>query len=796
MQHIPDELWTNVFDFLPTPDLCSPCFTSTTFLDAARHIINNRISDSSNWWRHRKQLPVHSKDVIQWWLSTIREPTRLEVMEVIQRDVVEALHLLGWSDEHLSSRHRLLTREDEDERGWCWKDILEEATIRGSKKTISILHAREETIDDEEQWLSSSDRLGRTGNLEMIRWALNDAVDGLPNFDWCDLDPDQLHSLAWEASKSGHSHVIVWLKQRGLIDEEIGTAMYGGAGEGGRMDMLMWLEESEIPCEFEDLSLFEFIGSLSALEWAKKHDVENKSPYPTIYESALEGGCTDVMRYCFENREGLPETEIIESYPMHNDCLSYEAIQLAIDHKLITKDSAVLMQENSTMDLSFLQWMHDRGTLNADFVEEAASRDHLGILQWAVEKGYSFDRQSMNIAMHCGSPDLLEWLIEKYDVKEEQMYEKIVERSSDQYENPRPFNLLGLEWLLQRKWKKSEEESTLHRMTVLLEFRYFWFAFADLKTTNNKRDVLAANLRRLTDEEADGPNKVATAAWITTASERELNGWLTFSKQAFIDAVKAKGPTTQASGIKQRMEQAAQEFPIIYSRRLAAVSPFFFLEPFQQAIFYTATFNAFLIITFFATRRAILASLNQPTANPSSVEKDLCTWSAASFYGRGAALAYIATFIGVRTPEYFRRSRLTKTANTATGTTTKAVDTATKTVNATTKAIDTATPPTSISSNLFYIVGCCPACGCIVWHAAACVCCVFLFGIVLEYVHSTPHLQQAYKYQMATVWQGYYYLVCSVFHPVCTKHTLSTKAYKYYAENLQIDHRKQTSSVW
>lgn len=58
------------------------------------------------------------------------------------------------------------------------------------------------------------------------------------------------------------------------------------------------------------------------------------------------------------------------------------------------------------------------------------------------------------------------------------------------------------------------------------------------------------------------------------------------------------------SGIKQRMEQAAQEFPIIYSRRLAAVSPFFFLEPFQQAIFYTATFNAFLIPTFFATRRA------------------------------------------------------------------------------------------------------------------------------------------------------------------------------------------------
>ena len=27
----------------------------------------------------------------------------------------------------------------------------------------------------------------------------------------------------------------------------------------------------------------------------------------------------------------------------------------------------------------------------------------------------------------------------------------------------------------------------------------------------------------------------------------------------------------------------------------------------------------------------------------------------------------------------------------------------------------------------------------------------------------------------ATVWQGYYHLVCTVFHPVCTEHALSTQ---------------------
>ncbi|PRP85503.1 hypothetical protein PROFUN_06872 [Planoprotostelium fungivorum] len=126
MLHIPDELWIDVFIFLPA----SACFTSRTFLDAARHIIS-RMSDS-NWWRHRKQLPVGNKDVIQWWLSNIREPTRLEVFEAIQRGDAEAIDLLGWDDEKLSLRHQLLIRKDEQEPDWCWEDILREAAIRGS----------------------------------------------------------------------------------------------------------------------------------------------------------------------------------------------------------------------------------------------------------------------------------------------------------------------------------------------------------------------------------------------------------------------------------------------------------------------------------------------------------------------------------------------------------------------------------------------------------------------------------------------------------------------------------------
>ncbi|PRP83329.1 hypothetical protein PROFUN_09310 [Planoprotostelium fungivorum] len=64
-----------------------------------------------------------------------------------------------------------------------------------------------------------------------------------------------------------------------------------------------------------------------------------------------------------------------------------------------------------------------------------------------------------------------------------------------------------------------------------------------LTTIDAKRDVLAADVRRLTTQQAGGAAKAATAAWIcNTSTEGELNLWLTLTDEDFIDAVKAKGP--------------------------------------------------------------------------------------------------------------------------------------------------------------------------------------------------------------------------------------------------------------
>ncbi|PRP72952.1 hypothetical protein PROFUN_16941, partial [Planoprotostelium fungivorum] len=70
-------------------------------------------------------------------------------------------------------------------------------------------------------------------------------------------------------------------------------------------------------------------------------------------------------------------------------------------------------------------------------------------------------------------------------------------------------------------------------------------------TIDTKRNALAADVRRLTDQEASGPAKTATFDWIETATDRQLDGWLTFSNQAFIDSVKAKGPAVPVDSREQ-----------------------------------------------------------------------------------------------------------------------------------------------------------------------------------------------------------------------------------------------------
>ncbi|PRP75298.1 hypothetical protein PROFUN_15798 [Planoprotostelium fungivorum] len=84
-------------------------------------------------------------------------------------------------------------------------------------------------------------------------------------------------SVAYELASNGQKDAIMMLKQQGLIDPDMGTMLYQGAGEAGSIDMIRWLHCPQI------------------VTWQ----------YKAIYETAIYSGCTEVMDYLLTKLDDL-----------------------------------------------------------------------------------------------------------------------------------------------------------------------------------------------------------------------------------------------------------------------------------------------------------------------------------------------------------------------------------------------------------------------------------------------------------------------------------------------------------
>ncbi|PRP76811.1 hypothetical protein PROFUN_14851, partial [Planoprotostelium fungivorum] len=409
-----------------------------TLRDAAHKTINSRDPNHRHWWRHKKQLPIHNREVVRWWMANVRESVWEEARDAAQRDDVDVLDLLGWDDTQLSPRHRNLCRP-----GWRRESILLEALVKGSKRTINAYHQSGdisgvpavECLSKMNLW----PRLGEEGNLKMIQWLYNQqSIGGLPSVTWPNRILGGSYLCLRPAAKAGHKHVISWFKERGDIDEHTSLDIrYKGAAEGGRLDILTWLEDNGFYLD-DDLdsgaALADFAQSLAVFEWAVKRSLPGESGV-SVYEEAVSAGCTEVMRYCVENQFDLPIFGSVMGFPVHDE--NCEAIQLAVNHGYITNETDLTF-ESTDEQFELIRWMHERDVLHPelsvynvqhslmkDSYIAAVLNDNLDILQWAAEKGYLTDT---NIYQN-GSPETIEWLMRK-----------------------------PMEWMLQRKWNKRQDE--------------------------------------------------------------------------------------------------------------------------------------------------------------------------------------------------------------------------------------------------------------------------------------------------------------------------------------------------
>ncbi|PRP86014.1 hypothetical protein PROFUN_05785 [Planoprotostelium fungivorum] len=441
MQQLPSDLWREVFSFLSTPDLCVPCFISSTLRDAAVSNLNTRFTDSIQWWKRRKQLPTYNQEIVKWWLSAIRQTSKGEVLEATSRDQLEIVELLGWDDAGLSLRDQLLLAKEVDilpkKVEWGLVNILIKAITHGSKRIITACHQREDITKTLAGFglkkLILNDAFVREEeNLEMIQWLSSEGdIEGLPSVTWPPTTISFLMNTRGNRfATRGHRDTLTWLFQRITVDDILGSKLYSGAGEGGRLDMIMWLEERKIPCNIAHLNLSSFVSSLSIFQWALQ-----------------------VMNYCRENGFGLPNVNVLSSIAVANP--SFDAFQLAIDQGYITIDTLpdVHHRASEYTQLGILKWLHERGVLCPRITKQMMGFDNLGILQWLEDIGYTMDEQ------HTGSSDVKEIDSTKNDLAagfnkaDEEVYDVLIEESSRGI-----FNVSSLEHLLQRKWKKSEGE--------------------------------------------------------------------------------------------------------------------------------------------------------------------------------------------------------------------------------------------------------------------------------------------------------------------------------------------------
>ncbi|PRP84095.1 hypothetical protein PROFUN_04086 [Planoprotostelium fungivorum] len=431
---IPGE--TMIFDFCPSD--------FPTLRDAASKTINSRIPYHRRWWRHKKQLPAYSREVVQWWMSNIREPTWEEARDAAQRDDVDMIDLIGWDNSQTSIRHRHLSKP-----GWSSATLLLEAIAKGSRQTIIACHRREDISQcfsaQSFELMQLWQKLGEEGNLDMMRWICNEqAVDGLPFIVWPDHVSCGSYDCVRDAAKAGHRHVIHWLKERGDIDEYTVDELYKGAAEGGRLDLLVWLGDHGMHCDVTrgEITLDYFAGSLALFEWAVRHNVPHVE-HISVYSSALSAGCTE---YCFENQFNLTFENVQSDVCLNHE--NYEAIQLAIDHGYLTRQRQIHFKSTNEQ-FELIKWLHERNVLHSKFYESAMQNDHLDVLQWAAEKGY-FTRSSYDHRIYRKmSVETTEWLMRRsLSTKPSTLGKRhVMDR-----------NIEPMEWMLQRKWKKSEEE--------------------------------------------------------------------------------------------------------------------------------------------------------------------------------------------------------------------------------------------------------------------------------------------------------------------------------------------------
>ncbi|PRP73957.1 hypothetical protein PROFUN_08150 [Planoprotostelium fungivorum] len=386
-------------------------------------------------------LPVHNVDIVRWWMDTIRSPTQAEVKEAARTDQLEVIELLGWDDTGYSHYHRLMLHLDVKGRrpftGWNSLYILSNACDSPSSQRV---------IDACLQRYEFLQCISRGGHLDIIKklFSLKNVVH--PNIVWRDVLEG--------AVQRGRRDIISWVKHQRQDDPQFfADCMYKFSLLHNRIDLLDWLEEGGIthPVNHSDLCEFAALsGDVKVMQWARKRDF----PWRFSFQAACQSGNLQMVQYCIQNdcpNKNIEWTTL--------EAGSIEVLNWLYDNGRLPND--VLSQSLHHLferKFELVQWLHDRGIHNDRLCEQTVLFDQIQVMTWALDRGYPFTSDSIQLGFSFGSRDMMEWLFERGLIAMrdlEEGHDWMVDVCFKKIEN---FNVPVYEWMMMKKWKVSEGE--------------------------------------------------------------------------------------------------------------------------------------------------------------------------------------------------------------------------------------------------------------------------------------------------------------------------------------------------
>ncbi|KAL3664066.1 hypothetical protein V7S43_010953 [Phytophthora oleae] len=238
----------------------------------------------------------------------------------------------------------------------------------------------------------------KRGDLEALAWLANTYMA-----DGC------LTSAASAAATSGELEILKWLHEQHTTRVQWGGLEWSAAICGGQSHVIAWLKQEILPNE--DASwrlLFDAAraGDLDLVQWLL---VRNESAVDAAVRGALKGCQWHVVKWFTTHYKGAA---LVDCIPKD---VTVEFLQWLLANGLADSFYGLLPVAAASGQLDVLKWLYDdvgERELTTDCLDQAASAGHLDVVQWLSSHHCPATNLAMDGAATAGFLNVVQWLHE------------------------------------------------------------------------------------------------------------------------------------------------------------------------------------------------------------------------------------------------------------------------------------------------------------------------------------------------------------------------------------------------